>query len=317
MNEYSLFRYPDYTLPLAVKMAKVAREKELDIFHVHYAVPHATAAYLARQMLGRNSPRIVTTLHGTDTTLLGQDPSYREAIEHALKESDAITTVSENLREETLATFGLKKEVEVIPNFFIPSEPKRSRGELRRELGVGEEEFLIVHTSNVRPLKRIDLLLRVFAAAQEQHAMRLLILAGNSFAPYESLLDELVLRDRVIVRENVLEVEDFLSAADAGLYTSETESFGLSILETLFHARPVVAFGVGGIPEVVTDGENGFLLPFGDVEAMAASLVRLAKTPELVRRLGENGLREANGKFSAQRIVPLYEKLYQRLVRQN
>ncbi|MDQ6913400.1 MAG: N-acetyl-alpha-D-glucosaminyl L-malate synthase BshA, partial [Verrucomicrobiota bacterium] len=232
VNEYSLFRYPDYTLPLAVKMAKVARETELDIFHVHYAVPHATAAYLARQMLGGNSPRIVTTLHGTDTTLLGQDPSYREAIEHALKESDAITTVSENLREETLATFGLKKEVEVIPNFFIPSQPKRSRTELRRELGVGDEEFLIVHTSNVRPLKRIDLLLRVFAAAQKRQAMRLLILAGNSFAPYEQLLDQFALRERVLVRENVMDVEDYLSAADAGLYTSETESFGLSILET-------------------------------------------------------------------------------------
>ncbi|MDQ6939875.1 MAG: N-acetyl-alpha-D-glucosaminyl L-malate synthase BshA [Verrucomicrobiota bacterium] len=317
VNEYSLFRYPDYTLPLAVKMAKVAREKQLDIFHVHYAVPHATAAYLARQMLGRNSPAIVTTLHGTDTTLLGQDPSYREAIEHALKESDAITTVSENLREETLATFDLKKEVEVIPNFFIPSEPKRSRNELRRELGVGDEEFLIVHTSNVRPLKRIDLLLRVFATAQKRHAMRLLILAGNSFAPYEQLLDQLALRERVLVRENVMDVEDYLSAADAGLYTSETESFGLSILETLFHARPVVAFRVGGIPEVVSDGRSGFLHPFGDIEAMAASLCQLAGSPELAGQLGEAGLGEAKTKFSAERIVPLYEKLYQRLVRQN
>ena len=317
VNEYSLFRYPDYTLPLAVKMAKVAREKQLDIFHVHYAVPHATAAYLAKQMLAAEDsrPYTVTTLHGTDTTLLGQDPSYREAIEHALQESDAITTVSENLREETFATFRLKKEVEVIPNFFIPSEPKRSRSELRRELGVGDEEFLIVHTSNVRPLKRIDLLLRVFAAAQKRHAMRLLVLAGNSFAPYDPLLDELALRGCVIVRENVIEVEDYLSAADAGLYTSETESFGLSILETLFHARPVVAFRVGGIPEVVTDGESGFLHPFADIEAMAASLVRLAESPQLARRLGENGLREASAKFSAQRIVPRYEALYQRLVR--
>ena len=317
VNEYSLFKYPDYTLPLAVKMAQVARAHRLDVFHVHYAVPHATAAYLAVQMLGgrsASSPRIATTLHGTDTTLLGQDPSYKEAIEHALSESDAITTVSENLREETLATFALKRPVEVIRNFFIPSEPKRSRAELRRELGIADDEFLLVHTSNVRPLKRLDLLLRVFATARKSQPMRLLILAGGSFSPYESLLDELDLRATVLVRENVLDVEDYLAAADAGLYTSESESFGLSILETLFHAKPVVAFRVGGIPEVVTDGASGFLLPFGEVAGAAAALVRLAQSPELAQTMGAQAQREAEEKFSAERIVPQYEALYQRLV---
>ncbi len=316
VNEYALFKYPDYTLPLAVKMARIAREERLDIFHVHYAVPHATAAYLAVQMLGgrsANTPRIATTLHGTDTTLLGQDPSYKEAIEHALSESDAITTVSESLRRETLATFDLKRPVEVIPNFFIPATPRRERAELRRELGIGEEEFLIVHTSNVRPLKRIDLLLRVFAAANESSPMRLLILAGGPFAPNESLLDELNLRERVLVRENVLEVEDYLAAADAGLYTSETESFGLSILETLFHGKPVVAFRVGGIPEVVMDGVSGFLHPFGEIGAMADSLRQLAESPALAKRMGEAGRAWAKEKFSAEKIVPLYEKLYARL----
>ncbi|MGZ5021921.1 MAG: N-acetyl-alpha-D-glucosaminyl L-malate synthase BshA [Chthoniobacterales bacterium] len=320
VNEYSLFKYPDYTLPLAVKMARVAREVGLDIFHVHYAVPHATAAYLAAQMLASHGvapPKIVTTLHGTDTTLLGQDPSYRDAIEHALSESDAITTVSESLRGETLSTFRLNHTVEVIPNFFIPSEPKRSRAELRGEVGIRDDEFLIVHTSNVRPLKRIDLLLRVFAAAKKSRAMKLLILAGGPFAPYEQLLDELALRDSVVVRENVLEVEDFLSAADVGLYTSETESFGLSILETLFHARPVVAFRVGGIPEVIRDRETGFLHDFGDIEAMATSLCRLAESPELARSMGERGRRDAEARFSAEKIVPRYEALYRQLVSAN
>ena len=187
VNEYRLFKYPDYTLPLAVKMANVAREHQLDVFHVHYAVPHATAAYLAVQMLGgpASAPRIVTTLHGTDTTLLGQDPSYREAIEHALSQSDAITTVSESLREETLATFRLSHAVDVIPNFFIPSERIRPRAEVRRDLGIGEDEFLIVHASNVRPLKRIDLLLEAFAAMRVTRPTRLLILAGDTFAPYQ------------------------------------------------------------------------------------------------------------------------------------
>lgn len=315
VNEYSLFKYPDYTLPLAVRMAGVAREKQLDVFHVHYAVPHATAAWLAVQMLGGSAaraPKIVTTLHGTDTTLLGQDPSYREAIEHALSESDAITTVSESLRRETLATFSLKRAVEVIPNFFIPSVPKRDRSEVRRKLGVGEEEFLIVHTSNVRPLKRIDLLLQIFAEARRRRPMRLLLLAGGPFAPYEGLLNDLALRDRVIVRENVFEVEEYLAAADAGLYTSESESFGLSILETLFQGKPVVAFRVGGIPEVV-GSETGFLHPFGDIAAMASSLDRLAESPERAQAMGERGRRHAEAKFSAGLIVPQYEAVYHRL----
>ena len=220
------------------------------------------------------------------------------------------------MRRETLATFALKQQVEVIPNFFIPTEPQRSRDELRAELGVGENEFLVVHTSNVRPLKRIDLLLRVFAAAHQSHPMRLLILAGGPFASYQTLLDDLGLAESVIVREGVIDVEEYLTVADGGLYTSESESFGLSILETLFHGKPVVAFRVGGIPEVVTDGASGFLHSFGDIEGMAASLTRLAQAPALARSMGEAGEREATMKFSAEKIVPQYEALYQRLVRQ-
>jgi N-acetyl-alpha-D-glucosaminyl L-malate synthase BshA len=318
VNEYSLFTYPDYTLPLAVRMAQLAREVGLDIFHVHYAVPHATAAYLAVQMLqasGTRAPKIITTLHGTDTTLLGQDPSYRPAIEHALSHSDAITAVSQSLRRETLATFQLQQPVEVIRNFFVPGAKLRSREKIRGELGLTNDEFLVVHISNVRAVKRIDLLLRTFASARSKRAMQLLVIAGSSFASYEPLLDELQIRDRVMVKEGIREVEEYLNAADAGLYTSESESFGLSILETLFHARPVVAFRIGGIPEVVIDGENGFLHPFGDVEAMAHSISRLADSPELARELGERGRQRAEANFTADRIVPEYEALYRRVIR--
>lgn len=318
VNEYSLFTYPDYTLPLAVKMARIAREAGLDIYHVHYAVPHATAAYLAVQMLGAyaaRAPKIVTTLHGTDTTLLGQDPSYGPAIEHALSHSDALTTVSESLRQETLATFRLNRPVEVIHNFFVPSSRLRSREEVRRELGLTNDEFLVVHISNVRPLKRIDLLLQTFAAARRARPLRLLILAGSSFVPYQPLLDELKLRERVMVKEQVRDVEEYLNAADAGLYTSENESFGLSILETLFHAKPVLAFRVGGIPEVVIDGEVGFLHPFGDVEALARSLTLLAESPALAQQLGERGRQRAEANFTADQIVPEYEALYRRVLR--
>lgn len=318
VNEYSLFTYPDYTLPLAVRMAEVANSERLDLFHVHYAVPHATAAYLAIQMLASSAahqPKIITTLHGTDTTLLGQDPGYRPAIEHALSHSDAITTVSESLRGETLATFAMDRPVEVIHNFFSPSGRTRTREEVRRELGIAPDEFLAVHISNVRPLKRIDLLLRAFAAARSERPLRLLIVAGSSFAPYEPLLDELRLRDRVIVREGEREVEDFLLAADAGLYSSEHESFGLSILETLFYGKPVVAFRIGGISEVVVDGECGFLHPFGDIAAMARSLTLLANSPEQASAMGANGRNRAQSEFTAEQIIPQYEALYRRVIR--
>jgi N-acetyl-alpha-D-glucosaminyl L-malate synthase BshA len=298
-------------------MAEVAQAEELDLFHVHYAVPHATAAYLAVQMLassGAHRPKIITTLHGTDTTLLGQDPGYRPAIEHALSHSDAITTVSESLRRETLATFAIDRPVEVIHNFFTPSPRKRTREEVRMELGLGPDDFLVVHISNVRRLKRIDLLLRSFAAARSARPLRLLIVAGDSFAPYQPLVDELKLRDRVIVKEGAREVEEYLVAADAGLYSSEHESFGLSILETLFYAKPVVAFEVGGIPEVVVQGECGFLHPFGDIEAMAKSIGFLADSPERARAMGVDGRRRAESKFTPAEIVPRYERLYRRVI---
>jgi N-acetyl-alpha-D-glucosaminyl L-malate synthase BshA len=306
-----LFPCPDYTLPLAVKMAEVARSKQLDLFHVHYAVPHALAACLASQMVGPSAPRIVTTLHGSDTTLLGQDPDYRTAIEHALVHSDAVTAVSENLRNQTQEIFHLKRPIEVIPNFFTPNKPKRSRNEVRRDLGLNDE-FLVLHMSNLRPVKRIDLLLRTIATSKNRARLRLFILAGGPFDPYEPLLDQLSLRERVIVRQNTAVVDEYLAAADAGLYTSEYESFGLGILETVLYGKPVVAFRVGGIPEVI--GDSSPLYPFGDVTAAAAGLDALVESPNLARELGERSRNRATERFSADRIVPQYEALYRRIV---
>jgi len=306
-----LFPCPDYTLPLAVKMAEVARSKRLDLFHVHYAVPHALAACLASQIVGPSAPRIVTTLHGSDTTLLGQDPDYRTAIEHALVHSDAVTAVSENLRNQTQEIFHLKRPIEVIPNFFTPNKPKRSREEVRRDLGLNDE-FLVLHLSNLRPVKRIDLLLRTIATSKNRARLRLFILAGGPFDPYEPLLDQLRLRERVIVRQNTAVVDEYLAAADAGLYTSEYESFGLGILETVLYGKPVVAFRVGGIPEVI--GDSSPLYPFGDVTAAAAWLDALVESPNLARELGERSRNRAMERFSADRIVPQYEALYRRIV---
>jgi N-acetyl-alpha-D-glucosaminyl L-malate synthase BshA len=309
----TVFPCPDYTLPLAVKMAEVGQSQRLDIFHVHYAVPHATAAFLATEMIGPGAPKVVTTLHGTDTTLLGPNPQYRAAIEHALIHSDAVTTVSESLRRQTEETFRLRDEIQVIPNFFTPNPTTRTREEVRRELGISDREFLVAHMSNLRPTKRIDLLLRVVAAAAHRDRIRLLILAGSPFAPFQRLIDELGLHGNVIVKEDAAVVEDFLPASDAGLYTSENESFGLSILETMFFAKPVIAFCIGGIPEVV--GASGVLHDFGDIAGMASTLDRWIGSPEEARRIGESARDRAGELFTADKIAPRYEALYRSVVR--
>ena len=307
VGEHSVFPCPDYTLPLAVKMADVAGSEGLDLFHVHYAVPHSTAAFLAAQMLGESAPKIVTTLHGTDTTLLGPNPQYRPAIAHALMHSDAVTAVSESLRQKTIDVFKLSRPVEVIPNFFNPSRPTRSREEIRHELGVSDE-FLVLHMSNLRPTKRIDLLLRVIAAARQRQNIRLLVLAGSSFELYEPLLDELNIRKNVILRTAADPVENYINAVDAGLSTSELESFGLSILEIMFFGKPVLAFAIGGVPEVV--GDAGSLHDFGDVASMAAALDQFVQSPSAAKNLGARGQARAKSEFTAAKVVPKYEMVY-------
>jgi len=310
---HSLFPCPDYTLPLAVKMAEVASTVSLDIIHARYAVPNALAAVLAAQMSGV-SPGIVTTLHGTDTTLLGQDPAYRIAIEYALDRSHAVTAVSESLQRQTRQILSVSRDIEVIPNFFTPRPAGRSREKVRAELGV-RDEFLILHMSNMRPGKRIDLLLESFAAMRTRDRTRLLLLAGEPVQPYTEMIDCLGLKKQIIIRENEAAVEDFISAADAGLYTSDYESFGLSILETLYFGKPIVAFNVGGIPEVA--GNTYPLYPFPNVTALASAMDELVESPDLARNLGEQGREHVVERFSADIIVDRYQALYRRVKDQN
>ena len=314
VNSYDLFKYPDYTLPLSVKMAEVSREHRLDILHVHYAVPHATAAILARSMLppGRK-PRVVTTLHGTDTTLLGRDPGYGPAISHALAASDAITTVSEFMRGETVRLLGVTRPIEVIHNFFEPRRPRRSPAAVRRELGLARGEAMVLHLSNLRALKRIDLLLATAAAIRPRRSFKLVILAGAPFAPFTAAVRRLGLAGRVVVREKVTEIEDYLQAADVGLFTSETESFCLSVLEAMRFGCPSAAFAVGGIPEVVQSGRTGLLVPFGDVTALTGAVESLLADPAGRARLGRAARHRARQLFSAATIVPRYEALYRRV----
>jgi N-acetyl-alpha-D-glucosaminyl L-malate synthase BshA len=315
INAYGLFKYPDYTLPLSVTMAEVSREYWLDILHVHYAVPHATAAFLAQSMLPpRRRPKVVTTLHGTDTTLLGHDPAYAPAIRYALTRSDAVTVVSEFLRDETRRVLRVDRPIEVVHNFFEPRLPGRPREEVRSELGVADE-LLVLHSSNLRPVKRIDLLLETAARVRRELPFRLLILAGADFAPFVESIRRLGLEDRVSVLERVLEIEDYLQAADLGLVTSDSESFCLSILEAMWYGCPSVATRVGGIPEVVEDGVSGLLAPRGDACALARALECLITDPSLRLTMGEAARSRARERFSADVIVPRYEALYRRVCR--
>jgi N-acetyl-alpha-D-glucosaminyl L-malate synthase BshA len=315
INEYELFRFPDYTLPLSVRMAEVSRDYRLDVLHVHYAVPHATAAILARAMLAPEcQPRVVTTLHGTDTTLLGQDPGYAPAILHALHSSDAVTAVSESLRHETQSVLGFAGPIDVIHNFFAPRPATRPPEAVRRELGL-EGEVLVVHSSNLRPGKRVDLVLDAAARVRPREAFKLLILAGEAFAPFARQVHRLGLADRVIVREKVHAIEDYLQIADVGFYASDAESFCLSILEGMCFGCPSVSTRVGGIPEVVEDKESGLLVPPGDAAALAGALEGLIQNEPRRRALGSAAQARARERFSAEVIVPRYEALYRRLCR--
>lgn len=312
VNEYELFKYPDYTLPLSVRMAEISRDHHLDILHVHYAVPHATAAILARSMLPLGlQPRVVTTLHGTDTTLLGRDPAYRPAILHALNCSDAVTTVSAYLRSETERVLGFTGPMEVIHNFYAPKPAQRSPEEVRRELALGDS-LLLLHSSNLRPLKRIDLLLETIARLDPRASWKLLILAGGSFEPFQSEVNRLQLQDRIVVREKVNDIEDYLQIADLGLFTSDSESFGLGILEAMFFACPSVSTRVGGIPEVIEDNVTGMMAPPGDANALSSAVEKLLHDRDLRSAQGRGAQQAAQTRFSAQTIVPKYEALYRR-----
>lgn len=315
INDYELFKYPDYTLPLSVTMSEVSRTHGLDILHVHYAVPHATAAILARAMLAPGAtPRVVTTLHGTDTTLLGRDAGYGPAIRYALEQSDAVTAVSDFLGRETQRLLPTDRPPETIHNFFAPRLPTRTRAAVRESLGLRPGEMLLLHASNLRPLKRIDLLLESVARLDPALPYRLLILAGGDWSPYLGLAQASGLSDRLILRTEVNEIEDYLQAADLTLYTSETESFCLGILEAMHFGCPSVAMAVGGIPEVIVHDETGLLVPFGDSAAFARAVFSLLLDPDRRRRLGRAALQRAQSHFSAQRIVSLYDALYRRVM---
>lgn len=300
MKEHGVFRSPDYTLPLSVKLSEVSRRHQLDLLHVHYAVPHATAALLGRAMLEGRGPRIVTTLHGTDVTLLGADPAYKAAIEYALRHSDAVTAVSRSLAQQTREQFDIRKEIEVVYNFTLPEAADRD--EVRHRLGLTPDQVVALHASNLRPVKRVDLVLEAFSRSRCHH---LLLLGPGT----DSLELDPALRGRVTLLDEPWSWP-YVAACDVGLYASERESFGLAILETMAGGSPVVSTDVGGIPEVV--GDTGLLCAAGDVGALTAHLDRLVADNALRTCLGEQALRRVRTEFPAERALEGYLSVYRR-----
>ena len=319
---YPLFREPQYLLALANRLVQVTRAYRLDIIHAHYAIPHAAAAYLARQILastageGRAVPRTITTLHGTDVTILGSDPSYRETVAFCIDQSDAVTAVSASLRDDTRREMPVTSNIVVIPNFLDCHFHRRAPDPQLRARFCRPDEKLVIHISNLRPVKQVEAVVRVFALIRKRVAARLLIVGeGPDLGKAEQLIDQLGVTAHVELVGEAQDVVGLLSVSELFLLPSLQESFGLSALEAMACGVPVVASNVGGLPEVVTDGVTGFLHPPDHVERMAESAIGILSDPAAHARMAAEGVRLAQERFSANRIVPQYEALYERTLR--
>lgn len=317
VSDYPLFDYPPYELVLASKLVEVAKQHQLDLIHAHYAIPHASAAYTARAILQAEGIRVpyITTLHGTDITLLGKDASFESVISFAINQSDAVTAVSESLKQETLNLFGINSPIEVIPNFYCPSHFSIPVKEDLRIALAPEGQPIITHISNFRPLKRVNDVVRTFARVRSAMPAKLLFIGdGPDRQAAESLGEELGINRDTYFLGKVKNPIEALLISDLFLLPSESESFGLSALEAMAAGVPVVASDVGGISEVVEDGVAGKLCSVGDVEGFARAALHLLSDPDRLERFSIQALQSAD-RFHIERILPAYEALYRRVVR--
>jgi N-acetyl-alpha-D-glucosaminyl L-malate synthase BshA len=315
MMSYPLFEHQPYTLALATKMADVAETENLDLLHVHYAIPHSISAILARESLKphRTLP-VITTLHGTDITLVGRDESYLPITKFGIESSDGVTAVSQWLKSETATNFSTDKAIEVIPNFVDPDRFKRDGSAFRHVYGATNEK-LLCHVSNFRPVKRIMDVLQVFARVSPRVPSRLLMIGdGPDRSRAEAFCREHHLRERVFFLGNVPNLEEVVGATDLFLLPSEAESFGMAALEAMASEVPVIATKAGGLPEVVVDGETGYLLPVGDVEAMADRAIEILSDAQLQRKMGRRAREVAIERFDERKIVPMYREFYERVI---
>lgn len=319
MFDYPLFEFQPYTLALASKIVEVAATKQLDVMHMHYAIPHATAAYLAREIYRptRYLP-LVTTLHGTDITLVGAHKSFLPVTRFSIEQSDAVTAISQFLADETSRTFGYD-HAEVIPNFINAAHYQRHANPDLRAALAPDGEQLLMHVSNFRPVKRIADCVRAFAEMRAMGGVRArLVMCGDGpeREMAESLALELGVGADVLFVGSVPNIADYLSVADVFLLPSLTESFGLAALEAMACEVPVIATRVGGLPEVVRDGETGYLVLLGDTTAMAAHAHRILSDAEFKAEMGRRARAWAISQFATEKIIPQYEAMYERVVRE-
>ena len=313
-SNYPLFDFPLYTLALASKMVEVVRYEKIDILHCHYAIPHATSAYLAKQMLGAPSLKVITTLHGTDITLVGLEPSFLPTIKFSIEESDGVTAVSRFLREKTVTHFGIKKEIEVIPNFVDIEKYSRTDTAAVRNQWAPRNEKIVIHTSNFRPVKRVQDVIRVFSEIQKKVPSRLILIGdGPDRSLCEMLCRELAIQDEVKFLGKQAEIVDLLSASDLFLMPSQSESFGLSALEAMACGVPVISSSVGGLPELNIHNQTGFIAEIGDIERMARYAIDLLTNPskhDTFSKAARNRAKE----FGQEKIVTQYEQYYRKVL---
>lgn len=321
VSSYPLFEFPPYDLALASRMAEVAELYSLDILHVHYAIPHSVSALLAREMLAKRGRRLpfVTTLHGTDITLVGLDRSYLPITRHAIQESDGVTSISDYLRNETITKFDIARPIQTIPNFvncdvYKPINEEAQRNQARRRFAQ-PSEALLLHLSNFRPVKRVPDVVRIFAEVSKEVAAQLVLVGdGPERSAAEWLAHDLGIQSRVHFLGKQERVEELLAMADLLLMPSELESFGLAALEAMACKVPSIATCVGGVPELIDDGETGLLFPVGEVSAMARGAIALLTDKPRLAAMRDAGRRAAQQRFCASLVVPQYVKFYEQVL---
>lgn len=317
VKPYPLFEYQPFSLALSTTIVNIVETYKLDLLHVHYAIPHAYAAYFAKQILkekGIELP-VITTLHGTDITLVGQHPIYKSAVEFSINQSDYITSVSDSLRKETYHQFNIHKEIEVIPNFINNAEIKKNAHCLKKNF-VSNDEKLLVHVSNLRKVKRIDDVMKIFNLVQKEVKSKLLIVGeGPEAETIDRYSYKFNLGDKVKNFGKIQDVQNVLRITDLFLLPSEQESFGLAALEAMACGVPVISSNAGGITEVNKDGYSGFVSPIGDVESMAKNAIRLLKDEDLLLKFKKQAKNEAL-LFDNSKIIPKYKELYNRALNQ-
>lgn len=315
VNQYSVFQYPPYDIALASKMAEVIKREKLDILHVHYAMPHAVCAILGKQMSGTDV-KIVTTLHGTDITVLGYDPSLTEAIRFGIEQSDYVTAVSKALAQQTYELIQPKKEIETVYNFIDERIYRKTDSQhLKAEYGISDEEKILIHVSNFRQVKRVPDVVKVFAKVKESVPAKLLLVGdGPEMTIICKLVQDLNLKEHVLLLGKQDNLEELYSISDLMLLLSQKESFGLVALEAMACGVPCIGTNIGGIPEVIIDGENGFICELGDIETIAEKALSLLMNEKMHDQYSENAYRSVRERFMSDKIVRQYEQIYAHLL---